>query len=173
MNKVCGNISDFSISREDESRYIISYGLEEASNGLYTWYEIYFYKKQKFLISFDDVKDAILADIDSQTDKAILTGYTWNEMQVWLSTENQFNYKAAFDLAVQTNGQNLPVKFKFGTPDEPVYYTFTELSELQNFYVGAVTFINQTLDTGWQRKDSIDWEPYKEYFPESEEPVTK
>ena len=173
MNKVCGNQSDYLPYKEDRSRYIISYGLEEAPNNLYTWNEIYIYKKQKSYLSFQDVKDAILADIDSQTDEVILTGYTWNEMQVWLSSENQFNYKAAFDLAVQTNGANLPVKFKFGTPDEPIYHTFTELSELQNFYVGAVTFINQTLDAGWERKDAIDWEPYKEYFPEQEEPVTE
>jgi hypothetical protein len=40
-------------------------------------------------------------------------------MPVWLSTENQFNYKAAFDLATQTGGKSLPVTFKFGSTNNP------------------------------------------------------
>ena len=40
-------------------------------------------------------------------------------MPVWLSSENQFNYKAAYDLAVQTGGATLPVTFKFGTDEVP------------------------------------------------------
>ena len=30
-------------------------------------------------------------------------------MNIWLSSENQFNYKVAYDLALQTNGANLPI----------------------------------------------------------------
>lgn len=176
MNKICGLETDFSFFREDESRMIIGYDLKPIDNNLYEWYEIYIYKKQKSYIDFQCIKDAILGDINGQIDEEILTGFTWDvpslnggegldSVSVWLSSENQFNYKAAFDLASQTGGQNLPITFKFGSPDEPVYHTFTEFSELQNFYVSAVTFINQTLAAGWQRKDSIDWTPYEELFP--------
>lgn len=40
---------------------------------------------------------------------------------VWLSRENQINYKAAFDLAMQFGGQHgtLPVTFKLGTTEDP------------------------------------------------------
>ena len=38
----------------------------------------------------------------------------WNNKRIWLSSENQFNYKVAYDLALQTNGANLPIIFKFG-----------------------------------------------------------
>jgi hypothetical protein len=71
-------------------------------------------------------------------------------MLVWLSSENQFNYKAAYDLAVQTGGASLPVKFKFGTTEDPVYYTFTNINDLSDFYMSAMRYINQTLDQGWQ-----------------------
>lgn len=161
MRKVFSSKELYIPVRQDDTRYIVSYDYHVNDDNVNaTWFEVDINKRQKNIIDFKDVKNAILADIDSQTDEAILTGYTWNDMQVWLSLENQFNYKAAFDLAVQTSGAELPVKFKFGTPDEPIYYTFTKLSELQNFYVGAKTFINQTLDAGWQRKDSIDWSLY-------------
>ena len=48
---------------------------------------------------------------------------------VWLSTENQYNYKAAYDLAVQTGGETLPVTFKFGSDEQPEYHTFEKLDE--------------------------------------------
>ena len=77
-------------------------------------------------------------------------------MPIWLSTENQFNYKAAYDLAVQTGGQSLPVKFKFGTDEQPVYHTFTTLEVLQEFYMTSLAFVQQVLDDGWQEKDNLD-----------------
>lgn len=127
--------------------------------------------------TIESIKSMILDWYDSQTDYKILTGYVWTvpkvggeieQVSVWLSSENQFNYKAAFDLAIQTNGQNLPIKFKFGVPDKPVYHTFTQLSELQDFYFGSVTFINNTLNEGWQKKDNIDWSVYEKALNNNE-----
>jgi hypothetical protein len=70
-------------------------------------------------------------------------------MQVWLSTENQFNYKAAYDLAVQTQGATLPVMFKFGTTDKPVYYTFEDMETFTDFYTKAIHYVNTNLSEGW------------------------
>lgn len=81
-------------------------------------------------------------------------------MQVWLSTENQFNYKAAYDLAVQSQGMSLPITFKFGTTTEPVYYTFENLEMFTDFYSKAMFYINTKLAEGWKLKDSIDWSVY-------------
>lgn len=111
--------------------------------------------------SFEEVKELILNWYNSTIDNKILSGFTWNNIPVWLSTENQFNYKAAFDLAAQTGGQNLPITFKLGTTEEPVYYTFSTFEELQNFYVASVSYIQNTLAEGWKAKDSINWEAYK------------
>jgi len=80
----------------------------------------------------------------------------WKDMPIWLSTENQFNYKAAYDCARDTAGQSLPVKFKFGTDEEPVYYTFTTFEELQEFYMTSLQFVQQVLDEGWAEKDGLD-----------------
>ena len=164
-NKVCGPATDFTLVKEEGTRTVISYDLqEEAGKELATWREIYFPKKQVAKPTIEMVNDAIKGDIDSQTDETILCGFVWNEKPVYLSSENQFNFKAAYDLAVQTDGANLPVTFKLGelTDGTPVYHTFEEMAEAQDFYVKAVTFINQTLAAGWQRKDSIDWAPYEQ-----------
>ena len=42
---------------------------------------------------------------------------TWNDIPVWLSTENQLNFKSVYDMAVQAAGASLPVEFKLGEQD--------------------------------------------------------
>lgn len=111
--------------------------------------------------TIQDIKDTILAWMNSEIDRQIISGFEWNGMKVWLSSENQFNYKAAFDLAMQTNGENLPVTFKFGTTNEPLYHTFASVEELKAFYLSAMAHINKVLEEGWKRKDSMDWREYE------------
>lgn len=56
----------------------------------------------------------------------------------------------------------MPVKFKLGENEdgEPVYHTFEDMNEFTDFYTKAIAFINQCLNEGWERKDSIDWSVY-------------
>ena len=111
--------------------------------------------------SLEKIQDLIYDWYNKQTDKAILEGFVWKDMPIWLSSENQFNYKAAFDLAMMSEGANLPIKFKFGTTKDPIYYTFETVGDLSDFYMQAMSYINDTLDKGWQQKDSINWNRYK------------
>lgn len=122
-----------------------------------TWSEHVFKKKP----SLSQIKDFILSEINKRTDELILSGFTWKNRQVWLSTENQFNYKAAYDLAVQTKGKSLPITFKFGSSSNPQYYTFNSLEELTDFYTKVINHVNECLKEGWKKKDSINWEDYK------------
>ena len=109
----------------------------------------------------DELKDEILELVNEEVDKTILSGYEYDGKMVWLSTENQFNYKAAYDLSVQTGGQTLPVVFKFGDTENPVYHQFTTHNELSDFYIKAMQFISDTLSAGWIMKDSINWSEYE------------
>lgn len=111
--------------------------------------------------TINEIKDIVLSWMNSEIDKNILEGFEWNGMSVWLSTENQFNYKAAYDLAIQTEGKNLPIVFKFGTVDKPVYYKFDDVETLSDFYTKAMTYINVQLAIGWSKKDAIDWSVYE------------
>ena len=104
----------------------------------------------------EEIKSLVIGWHNEQIDNAILMG-----IQVWLSQENQFNYKAAYDLAVQTGGKTLPVVFKFGTDEAPVYKQFATLNELTDFYSKAMSYIQNTLAKGWRMKDSIDFRKYK------------
>ena len=62
--------------------------------------------------SEDTIKTMVSEWFNDRTNETILSGFVWNGMSVWLSTENQFNYKVAYDLAVQSDGKTLPVTFK-------------------------------------------------------------
>ena len=120
----------------------------------------------RHLPTVEEVKEIVISEVNKKVDQKILEGFVWRDMPIWLSSENQFNYKAAYDLAVQTQGMNLPSTFKFGTVDEPKYHTFETVEELQDFYTSAVRFINDTLAEGWKEKDSFDIEGCKKEIKE-------
>lgn len=175
-NKYCGTAADYQPVSEDQSRVVIMYGMKEDGDKA-EWYQIEFYKKQG-KPSFEQVKAAILADIDAQTDEKILNGYPFTPdgaeepIIVWLSKENQTNFSEAHRLQI------VPVKFKLNeTADkQPIYHTFESFEELDRFYKGGVQYINQCLNEGWARKDSIDWTPYEAALnpqPEQTEQTTK
>ncbi|MBR4314218.1 MAG: hypothetical protein IKP66_04835 [Lachnospiraceae bacterium] len=181
MNKVYGQINSYSPIRDDRSRIVVCYGKEDIDATNAIWYEIYF---DKTTHSFEEVRDAIIADIDAQTDAKILDGYQWTilhgddagkTINVWLSKENQSNFKAKHDTATQyPQLTTYPIVYKVGEVEEdglkrPVYEHFQDVNELAQFYLGGLAYIEQTLAEGWQRKDSIDWEPYKAYFQDNDD----
>lgn len=111
--------------------------------------------------SDEEIKETVIDWYNNQTDRAILSGFSYEGNTVWLSTENQFNYKAAYDLARQSNGATLPVKFKFGSDEKPVYRVFENMKDLTDFYTKAMRYILETLDAGWKKKDAFDLEQYQ------------
>lgn len=110
--------------------------------------------------SIDELRKDIESLINQETDFAIVNGFVWNDISVYLSTENQINFKAAYDLAMQSGGTTLPVKFKLGENTEgvPVYHTFQTLEEFSDFYTKAFAYIAQCLDNGWTEKDNVDYQ---------------
>lgn len=141
-----------------KNRWRIRWDVQEREDGSASYMEKEFSHKP----TDDEIKQTIIGWINAQTDEAILSGFVWNDMPVWLSSENQFNYKAAYDLAVQTAGATLPVKFKFGTDDVPCYHTFQTIEELTDFYMKSIQYIQKMLDECWARKDAFNLDSYQE-----------
>ena len=137
-------------------KWIVRWGEHEGAEGVQHMVQTFCPRP-----SLEKVRSTIEAWINAQTAERIRSGFTWKGMPVWLSQENQMNYKAAYDLAVQTDGATLPVMFKFGMSEQPVYHTFDNLADLQDFYTKAMRHIQNTLEAGWQRKDTLDWAQYQ------------
>lgn len=183
MNKVSGKKSDFALVREEESRIVIGYGLQKVTGqNLYEWFEVYIPKTQCSQLTLQVVKDAICADIDAQTDAAILNGYDWTVkhgddagkvVKVWLSKENQNNFKAKHDAAlVYPDLVKFPMTYKISEDSEKnaIYEVFESIEELATFYLGGINYIQTCYEAGWAEKGAIDWEPYEELFPQPEQP---
>lgn len=136
------------------SKYLVVFGFYTDDDGSYRWRKQYDHKP-----TIAEIKSDINALINSMTDAKILSGFSWNSKPVYLSQENQINFKAAYDLAVQLEGAILPIKFKLGedTDGNPVYHTFTSLNAFSDFYTRAVSFITTALNEGWQLKDNVDY----------------
>jgi len=137
-------------------KYHIRWDFEEKENDTVSYNEVEYYGKP----TLDDIKKLIIDFYNDQCNNEILSGLTFEGDTVWLSKENQFNYKSGFDYAIQTDGLNLPCKFKFGSDDEPVYRQFNDIGELRDFITIVMTHITFTLEKYWTKKDSINWDDY-------------
>ena len=133
------------------------FDVQKKEDGSADYMEHRFYSKP----TLEEVKTIITNFINEQTDLKILSGLRYDNQLVWLSAENQANYKAAYDLAVQTQGESLPYKVKLGTEDTPVYKEFSTLQDFKAFYLSVQRHINDTINEGWARKDAIDWSLYQ------------
>lgn len=154
----CAGVAPIECVSPRKNKWKIRWNITEKDDGSAEWLEKDFDHKP----TATEIRNTIIQYQNNQVDAKILSGYRWHDMPVWLSTENQFNYKASFDVAVQSNGANLPVRFKFGTEDDPVYHDFTTVEELTDFYYGAMAFINATLQEGWTAKDNIDFSVFND-----------
>lgn len=139
-------------------KYELIYGFGQDEQGGWNWRQRFNYKP-----TMSEIREVIISLINEETNKRILTGFTWGGKPVWLSAENQMNFKSSHDIAVQSEGANLPVKFKLGEDENgtPVYHTFTKTEPFTDFMTRAVAFINSTLNEGWKEKDSVDWSKFE------------
>jgi hypothetical protein len=160
MNKVNGKKTSFAPIREDGSRIAICYGLKKLSGKLYEWMEVYMPKKQTAQLTFDVVKQAILADINDKVKTAIISGFVWNDKPVWFSEENQLNFSQAV----------VPVTLKIGEEEDgtPIYHQFDTAENLKAFSEACNAWKQQCLTAGYAEKDSIDWAQYEDYFKSEE-----
>jgi hypothetical protein len=141
-------------------KWIVRWGeyTEEGNEGMSD--TIYYYEVLDHKPTLPEIKEIVNSWYNEQIDQKLISGFTWKNMEVWLSTENQLNYIQAYDTAVQSNGDKLPT-FKFGTTDNPIYYTFETLEELKDFYGQVKEYISTTISNGWNTKSSINWNDYE------------
>ncbi len=101
----------------------------------------------------DEITELYASMVDDEVQREIVTGFIYNGNPVWLSTENQMNFRSA---------PTVPVRFKLGEDGEgcPVYHTFTTQKELTAFNKAVADHIAACLNDGWTRKDAFDVEPY-------------
>lgn len=108
----------------------------------------------------DEIKALFDSWSSNETARLIREGLTYGGHLVWLSQENQLNYKMIHDTAVQSGGQNLPVRIKLGSDQAPAYVTFSTISEIKTFFSAVTSHIQSCLELGWQQRDTFDLNSY-------------
>ena len=159
-NKYCGSVSDYAPVSEDQSRVVIMYGLNPTKDENAEWRQLDFYKKQG-KPSLEQVKTAVIADINARITEQIVGGMTFEDKPVWLSIENQINFTTA----------TAPCRLKIGEEEDgtPVYHDFETKAQLKAFNEACLAWKNQCLEAGRAEKDNFDWTPYAEAL----QPVTE
>ena len=127
MSKVFGKTERYSLIDTSGSKTLVNYGIEKVDEINSTWHEVSFSKAHSELPNINDVKEAIINDINADTDAKILSGFVWNGINVWLSEENQRNFSEAQRMAEKYGDAVLPLRFKLGEDSEgnPVRYNDT------------------------------------------------
>jgi hypothetical protein len=144
-----------------KGKWRVRWNVVEDENGA-SWLERDFDHKP----TLAEIKDVVLSWYNQDTDKKILSGFVWNGMSVWLSEENQRNFKSAFDAEIflQSMGQSsLPLLFKLDEDEngDAIYFTFESMSVFADFYLRALGYVKNTIAEGWLAKDAIDWSAYE------------
>ena len=155
MAKVYGLKQCYVPVRETYSQTIISYSMTPEPDGVHaTWYEVYFNKKEVQKPSLEQIKDAVISDINARVKDNIISGFVWNGKPVWLSEENQMNFAQGV----------APVTLKIGEESDktPIYQSFGTTEELKAFSDACTLYKQQCLTDGYAEKDGIDWSPYEE-----------
>lgn len=102
--------------------------------------------------TIDQVKTIIEDFYNQEAQKKILEGFIYNDKVIWLSSENQMNYKSLFDLKAEKN----VIKTSDGS-----YLTFESFKDYEKFYYAIIEFIQTTLQECWNNKDNFDYSEYK------------
>lgn len=137
-------------------KWRIRWDVQKQDNGNVNYMEAEFNHKP----SDSEIRDTVFGWINRRTEDKILTGLIYDGHMVWLSSENQFNYKALYDLAHQSKGISLPVTVKLGTDEEPHYMEIDSMAKMGDFYMAALYHVRRTLEEGWKMKDEFSIDDY-------------
>lgn len=138
-----------------KSEWMLMWGVTESDGECYGWRKTYDHKPGE-----DEVRADLCALINEQTEEKILHGLVYEGVTIWLSKENQMNFKAAHDLAVQTEGETLPVTLKAGEDENgtAIVMDFKTQTAIHLFWVECYKHIQKCLEDGWNMKAQVDYE---------------
>lgn len=158
MKRVQGNpdVALLECTNPVRNRWRVRWDVSTDATGTTSYMEEEFDRKP----AVDEIKALIEGWISDATREKIVSGFSYEGVPVWLSSENQANYERAYLQAALCDG-TLPVTFKFGTDSEPVYRTFDNADALGDFYRAFSEHIRRTQAEGWAARDNIDLELYR------------
>lgn len=93
--------------------------------------------------------------INAETDAKVLNDFVYQGKEFYLSLENQFNYKSAYDAR---NSLTYPYMVKGKTE----FLSFANASEFEAFYTAGFSFIQGCITDGWTAKEALNTKTMEE-----------
>lgn len=150
MRKATGNknIAPMVCLNAVRNQWRVRLEITETEDGA-EWYEEDF----NYRPSADEIRQLYNELVNEQVRQQILNGFMYEGKAVYLSEENQLNFRSA---------ASTPVRFKLGENEDgnPVYHTFESSEELASFNKQMSDYIVTCLNDGYQRKDAFKTEYY-------------
>lgn len=110
--------------------------------------------------TLEQIKATIYAWINEKCTNAIVTGFTWDDVQIWLSNENQANYLAVHTL-LSLGEMSAPVTIRGGHDETPEYITFDRKEDFKAFWIAAREYIDNCVHAAWEEKANFDFSQYE------------
>ena len=150
MGKVFGMTERFALIDTTGNRTIVNYGKEEVDEINSTWHEVSFSKAHSEKPSIEQIKSAIIEDINADIKAKILNGFEYmiqhgqqegTVVNLWLSDANQKDFS---DLDSSSDTLDFPVRYKVGEKDgSEVFEYFQDKEEIHDFCCMITKFIHQ------------------------------
>ncbi len=130
------------------NRWRLRWDVQKKENGSASYMEEEFDHRP----TEEEIRETIVAWVNDETDRKILSGFRWKGMPVWLSMENQMNYAR-----IERCGAEYPLRVKMGEDEEgrPVYHTFEGAEEFGEFSEAASRYVMEMVSAGWREKDAV------------------
>lgn len=145
------------ISQTKNGKCKISWELESINSGLYKWKSIIVDTKP----SLASIKNLIEDSINEDIKNAIVNGFYWNDMHIYLTVEHQLDYKLLYDSTMILDGTNLPENARFEVNGKPFIYKFKTIDDLQDFILCMNEHIRKCINKGYERKEKIEYSDYE------------
>lgn len=95
--------------------------------------------------------------INSDTDSKILNDFVYQDKGFYLSLENQFNYKSAYD------ARNI-ISYPYSVKGKTEFISFANAIELEVFYLAGFAYISNCIAEGWTAKEALKTKTMSELF---------
>ncbi len=105
--------------------------------------------------SVDDVRVEVASYFNDIVKERILSGWTYENVGIWLSNENQMNYATAAAVGAES------LVIKGGSEEAPQYLTLSSAEDIRTFVTAMRDYIANTVAWGWEQKDNFDYSPYE------------
>lgn len=86
--------------------------------------------------------------INAETDQKILSGFIYQGKEFYLSLENQFNYKSAYDARAL-------LSYPFTVKGKDEFISFANAAEFEAFYLAGFAYVQQCIGEGWAKKEAL------------------